>query len=135
MSRQRIAASHFSEILQNLPSDCSDNDSSDSEINPVVNAAWASVPAVESNESDTTIKLMIKLHILSCKVDQILAIAPDLRRISVGLAPDLRRISVGFVRIWRGILTLTLTLTPTSLIPRQSDEVAMKHNLCRATKL
>ena len=34
-------------------------------------------------------------------------------------------------RIWRGILTLA----PTSSIPRQSDEVAMKHNLCRATKL
>ena len=53
MFRQRIAASHFSEILQNLPSDCSDNDGSDREIKPVVNAALASVPAVESDEADS----------------------------------------------------------------------------------
>ena len=50
MSRQRIAASRASEILQNLPSDCSD--SSESEIEPVVNAALACVPAVEFDESD-----------------------------------------------------------------------------------
>ena len=53
MSRQRIAARRALEILQNRPSDCSDNDSSDSEINPVVNAALASVPEVESDESDS----------------------------------------------------------------------------------
>ena len=53
MSRQRIAASRALEILQNLPSDCSDNDGSDSEIDPVVNAALASVPAVESDVSDS----------------------------------------------------------------------------------
>ena len=77
-------------------------------------------------------------------------LASDLRRISVGFASDLRRICVGFVsdlcricvgfapdlcRIWRGILTLALTLTPTSSIPRQSDEVVWKPNICRATKL
>ena len=53
MSGQRIAASRASEILQNLPSECSDNDGSDSEIDPVVNAALASVPAVKSDESDS----------------------------------------------------------------------------------
>ena len=53
MSRQRIAASRALEILQNLSSDCSDNDGSDSEIDPVVNAALASLPAVESDESDS----------------------------------------------------------------------------------
>ena len=53
MSRQRIAASRALEILQNLLSDCSDNDGFDSEIDPVVNAALASVPAVESDESDS----------------------------------------------------------------------------------
>ena len=53
--------------------------------------------------------------------------ASDLRRICVGSASDLRR-------IWWGILTLALAKT-TSSIPRQSDEVAMKHSLCRATKL
>ena len=51
-----------------------------------------------------------------------LHVAPDLRRICAGFAPDLRRICAGFVpdlrRIWRGILTLALTLTPTSSIPR-----------------
>ena len=54
MSGQRIAANRALEILQNLPSDCSDNNCSDSEIDPVVNAALASVPAVESDESDST---------------------------------------------------------------------------------
>ena len=44
MSGKRIAASRALEILQNLPSDCSDNDGSDSEIDPVVNAALTSVP-------------------------------------------------------------------------------------------
>ena len=53
MSRQRIAVSRALEILQNLPSDCFDNDGSDSEINPVVNATLASVPVVESDESDS----------------------------------------------------------------------------------
>ena len=53
MSRQRIAASRALEILQNLPSDCSDNDGFDSEIDPVVNAALASVSAVKSDESDS----------------------------------------------------------------------------------
>ena len=53
MSTQRIAASRALEILQNLPSDCSDNDGSDSKIDPVVNAALASVPAVESGESNS----------------------------------------------------------------------------------
>ena len=41
------------EILQNFSSGCSDNDGSDSEIDPVVNAALASVPGVESDESDS----------------------------------------------------------------------------------
>ena len=53
MSRQRTAASHALEILQNLSSDCSDNDGSDSEIDPVVNAALTNVPAAESDESDS----------------------------------------------------------------------------------
>ena len=53
MSRQRIASSRALEILQNLPSDCSDNDGSDNEIDPVVNAAFTSVPVVESEESDS----------------------------------------------------------------------------------
>ena len=53
MSRQRIAASCALKILQNLSSDCCDNDCSDSEIDPVVNAALASVPAVESDKSDS----------------------------------------------------------------------------------
>ena len=53
MSRQRIAASRALEILQKFTLDCSDNDGSDSEIDPVVNAALASVPAVESVESDS----------------------------------------------------------------------------------
>ena len=57
MSRQRIAASRALEILQNLSSNRSDNDGSDSEIDPVVNAALtvksASVPAVEFDESDS----------------------------------------------------------------------------------
>ena len=35
----------------------------------------------------------------------------------------------GLCRIWRGILTLALAKT-TSLIPRQSEEVALKHSLC-----
>ena len=48
-------------------------------------------------------------------------------QVCVGSASDLRR-------IWWGILTLALAKT-TSSIPRQSDEVAMKHNLCRATSL
>ena len=52
MSRQRITASRALEILQNLSSECSYNDGSDSEIDPVVNAALASVPAVKSEESD-----------------------------------------------------------------------------------
>ena len=38
-------------------------------------------------------------------------------------------------RIWRRILTLALTLAPASSIPRQSDEIALKYNLRRATKL
>ena len=41
------------EILQNLSSDCSDNNGSDSEIDPVVNAALTRVPEVESNELDS----------------------------------------------------------------------------------
>ena len=55
MSRQRIAASRALKILQNLSSDCSDNDDScsDSEIDPVANAALASVSMVESDESDS----------------------------------------------------------------------------------
>ena len=53
MSRQRISASRALEILQNLPSDCSDNDGSDSEIDPVVNAALANVPVAESDEADS----------------------------------------------------------------------------------
>ena len=53
MSRQRIAASRALVILQNLSSDYSYNNCSDSEIDPVVNAALASVPAVESDESDS----------------------------------------------------------------------------------
>ena len=53
MSRQRIEASRALEILQNLPSECSDNNDSDSEIDPAVNAALVSVPAVESDESDS----------------------------------------------------------------------------------
>ena len=52
MSRQRITASRALEILQNLSSECSYNDGSDSEIDPVVNAALASVPAVKYEESD-----------------------------------------------------------------------------------
>ena len=64
--------------------------------------------------------------------------ASDLRRICVGFASDSRRICVGVSsdlrRIWWGILTLALAKT-TSSIPRQSDEVALKPNLCRATKL
>ena len=52
MSRQKIAASCALEILKNLPSDCSDNDGSDNEIDPVVNAASASVPVVEADELD-----------------------------------------------------------------------------------
>ena len=39
--------------MQNLPSDCFDNDGSDSEIDPVVNAALASAPAVEFDKSDS----------------------------------------------------------------------------------
>ena len=39
--------------MQNLSSDCSNNDGSDSEIDPVVNAALASVPGVESDESNS----------------------------------------------------------------------------------
>ena len=61
--------------------------------------------------------------------------ASDLRRIK-------RRICVGSAsdqasdprRIWWEILTLALAKT-TSSIPRQSDAVALKPNLCRATKL
>ena len=53
MSRQRIAASHTLEILQNLNSDCSDSNGSENEIDPVVNAALASVPAVKSDELDS----------------------------------------------------------------------------------
>ena len=53
MSRLKIAASCALEILQNLSSDCSDNDGSDNEFDPVVNAALASIPAVESDESDS----------------------------------------------------------------------------------
>ena len=53
MSRQRIAASRALEILQNFPSNCSDNDGADSEIDPVVNAALANVSAVESDKSDS----------------------------------------------------------------------------------
>ena len=53
MSRQRIVASRALEILQNFSSDCSDNDGSDSEIDPVGNAALASVPVIESDESDS----------------------------------------------------------------------------------
>ena len=53
ISRQRITASRALKILQNLSSDCFDKDSSDSENNPVVNAALANVPAVESDESDS----------------------------------------------------------------------------------
>ena len=41
------------EILQNLSSDCSDNNGSDSKIDPVVNAALISVTEVESNELDS----------------------------------------------------------------------------------
>ena len=51
MSRQRFAASRALEILKNCSSNCFYND--DSEINPVVNAALTSVPAVESDESDS----------------------------------------------------------------------------------
>ena len=50
MSGQRIAASHVLEILQNLLSNCSDNNGSDSEINSVGNAALTIVSAVESDE-------------------------------------------------------------------------------------
>ena len=39
--------------MQNLSSDCSDNDGSDNEIDPVVNAALASVPGVKSDELDS----------------------------------------------------------------------------------
>ena len=39
--------------MQNFSSDCFDNDCSDSEIDLVVNAALASVPAIESDESDS----------------------------------------------------------------------------------
>ena len=39
MSGQKIAASRALKFLQNLSSDCSDNDGSDSEIGPVRNAA------------------------------------------------------------------------------------------------
>ena len=39
--------------MQNLSSGCSDNDGSDSEIDPFVNAALASVPGVESDDSDS----------------------------------------------------------------------------------
>ena len=53
MSRRRIAASRASEILQNFSSDCSNNDGSDSKIDPLVNAALARVPVVESEESDS----------------------------------------------------------------------------------
>ena len=52
MYRQRIAASRALEILQNFPSDLFDNDGFDSKIDPVVNAALASVLAVESDESN-----------------------------------------------------------------------------------
>ena len=44
---------------------------------------------------------------------------PELCRSCAGAVPEL-------CRIWRGILTLAST----SSIPRQSDEVFMKHNLC-----
>ena len=53
MSRKRIVASGAVEILQNLSSDSSDNDGYYSEIDPIVNAALASVPAVKSDESDS----------------------------------------------------------------------------------
>ena len=54
MSRRRIAARRALEIMQNLPSDCSDDDGSDSEIiDPAVNTALASVPSIESDESDS----------------------------------------------------------------------------------
>ena len=39
--------------MQNLSSGCSDNDGSDNGIAPVVNAALASVPRIESDESDS----------------------------------------------------------------------------------
>ena len=45
MSTQRIATSHALEIL--LLSNYFNDDGSDSEIDPIVNAALASVPAVE----------------------------------------------------------------------------------------
>ena len=51
------------------------------------------------------------------------------------LAGDLAGICGGTsVESGGGVLTLTLAKT-TSSIPRQSDEVALKPNLCRATKL
>ena len=53
MSRQRIAASCTLEILQNISLNYSDSDGSDSKMDPVVNAALASVPAVEPNELDS----------------------------------------------------------------------------------
>ena len=52
MFRQKIAPSRALEISQNLPSDCFDNDGSDSKIDPVVSAALVSVPAVEPEDSD-----------------------------------------------------------------------------------
>ena len=53
ISIQKISATCALDILQNLSSNCSDNYGSDSEIDPVVNAALASVPAVESDKSDS----------------------------------------------------------------------------------
>ena len=53
MFGQRIAASRTLKILQNIYSDCSDNDDSESEIDSIVNAALANVPAVESDKLDS----------------------------------------------------------------------------------
>ena len=55
MSRQRFTAMRALEILQNLPSDCSDDDDSDIQIDATVNAAIASVQqAGESESSDSS---------------------------------------------------------------------------------
>lgn len=74
MSRQRMAARRALEVLQDLPSDCSGDDGSDSETEAMVNAAVASIPAGESESSDSsddeTYLLQAKLHFLWHKEEQ-----------------------------------------------------------------
>ena len=49
------------DVLQDLPSDCCDNHGSDCETQGMVNAAVASIPAGESESSDSaTMKLILQ---------------------------------------------------------------------------